>query len=453
MSETSRGLSRPDWETFINAHELTHVGVGCVDWEGRLRSKQYASEKILASAQLPITSAVFTGDPVEQPITTLALEDPANGYPDALINLDEAVGFKFPFDHGGDGLIMLGCITGDLADHCPRSMLQKELGRWQRIDRQVRGAFEIESYLLRETTRSMAGKSPEALCFSEAFARMMSFIEQSDASEFLNSLTSCCEVMGIKIRAVHGEHLRLLETALAPAQGVTICDHALLYKSIAKIVARRQHILASFMAQASAAAESAGAHLNLSFADGIGRSTLVDGDDLLLSDEGRFFIGGLQRYLPELMVCLAPNINSYKRFVPPNISPLNNTWDYENKTAAYRVAGSGADRRIEIRVPGADTHPYLALTAVLTAGRRGIGERAEPSAPSAGNAWSDSAPSGPPWPRDLSAAVSAWRGSALAKSTFGASFVEAYALTREWQLAAFARAVTDWELQTYAYNA
>ena len=106
--------------------------------------------------------------------------------------------------------------------------------------------------------------------------------------------------------------------------------------------------------------------------------------------------------------------------------------------------------RIEVRVPGADVNSYLALSAIVAAGRRGVALALEPTAPARGNAWDNDAPRGAPFPLALAAALGGWRNSALARETFGAEFVPEFAASRDWQLTQFARAVTDGEVRQFA---
>ena len=103
-----------------------------------------------------------------------------------------------------------------------------------------------------------------------------------------------------------------------------------------------------------------------------------------------------------------------------------------------------------MRVPGADVNSYLALSAIVAAGRRGVALALEPTAPARGNAWDNDAPRGAPFPLALAAALGGWRNSALARETFGAEFVPEFAASRDWQLTQFARAVTDGEVRQFA---
>ena len=74
------------------------------------------------------------------------------------------------------------------------------------------------------------------------------------------------------------------------------------------------------------------------------------------------------RHTRELTLLLAPNINSYKRFVRGSFAPTALVWGHDNRTCALRVVGHGKGMRVESRVAGGDVNPYLAFAALLAAG-------------------------------------------------------------------------------------
>src|SRR6202007_3207710 len=84
------------------------------------------------------------------------------------------------------------------------------------------------------------------------------------------------------------------------------------------------------------------------------------------------FIAGQLTLLRELTLLLAPNVNSYKRFVEGSFAPTTVAWGLDNRTCALRVVGSGHTLRVENRVPGGDVNPYLAVAALIAAGLHGI---------------------------------------------------------------------------------
>jgi len=431
---------------------LRHVLLGLVDWDGRLRAKHYSTADLADALMhgVAMTTAIFAQDPADQPILFGPFEDGSKGYPDGRLICDAQDARGVPFEHDGHGLLVLGAFDPPFAAYCPRAILARELAHWASRGLRVRGGYELEFRLLDETPRALAAKSVAELAYAPGFERMYGVVDQAAASTFLTTCAEWAERMGAPIASLHHEFKGLIEAALAVDSGMAIADNALMLRTLAAVLARRDGRLACFMARVAPQLQSAGAHLNLSLAAASSNAFADGGPDNPLV---RAFIAGLQRYLPELFVLCVPTVNSYKRFTPDCIAPLANSWGVNNKTVAYRLAGTeSAHARIEVRVPGADVNPHLALAAVLAAGRAGVDQKLEPSAACNGDAAAAGTPAGAPFPRDLAQAVAHWRASTCAAHTFGGDFVDAYARSREWQLHCFARAITDWELQNYARN-
>ena len=73
-------------------------------------------------------------------------------------------------------------------------------------------------------------------------------------------------------------------------------------------------------------------------------------------------------------------------------APTSAQWGYENRTTAIRIPGGDlASKRIEHRVAGGDTNPYLVMTAVLGSALLGVQKKLTPIKPVVNNAYSNSA--------------------------------------------------------------
>jgi glutamine synthetase len=196
----------------------------------------------------------------------------------------------------------------------------------------------------------------------------------------------------------------------------------------------------TFMAKFDAR-EGNSCHIHCSFRGTDGALVLADGQGL--SDVGRSFVAGQLKYMRELTLFLAPNINSYKRFVEGSFAPTALRWGRDNRTCAFRLVGHGASLRLENRIPGGDVNPYLATAAVVAAGLAGIEEQLELEPAFEGNAYDD--PAAVHVPTSLADARDLWVGSDFARRIFGDDVVDHYANMAAVELAAFGRAVTDWE--------
>jgi glutamine synthetase len=145
----------------------------------------------------------------------------------------------------------------------------------------------------------------------------------------------------------------------------------------------------------------------------------------------------------------APTINSYKRIGHGDWAPSNASWGFDNRTTAVRVIrGRIESARMELRVPGADTNPYLAMAAALASGLYGIKNKLKLEIPETiGNGYKTQKCD--VLPKDLMKATEKMAGSGIAKQLFGDAFVDHFTKTREWEWRQFAGQVTDWELKRY----
>jgi glutamine synthetase len=168
-----------------------------------------------------------------------------------------------------------------------------------------------------------------------------------------------------------------------------------------------------------------------------------------MSSTLRHYLAGQIELMREFTALVSPTINSYKRYVPGVWAPLRPCWGLENRTAALRVIGAGDPQaiRVEHRQPAADMNPYVAIAAALGAGLYGVEHELDLEPAVAGDAGQGSAAER--LPRTLKEATALLAQSSAARELFGEAFVDHYVRTREWEVARFERAVTDWELQRY----
>ena len=103
-----------------------------------------------------------------------------------------------------------------------------------------------------------------------------------------------------------------------------------------------------------------------------------------LSDEARWYIGGLLHHAPSLLAFTNPTLNSFHRLVPGYEAPVNLVYSQRNRSACIRIPITGNNpkaKRVEFRVPDPSCNPYLAFAAQMMAGLDGIRNRIEPAEP------------------------------------------------------------------------
>ena len=149
----------------------------------------------------------------------------------------------------------------------------------------------------------------------------------------------------------------------------------------------------------------------------------------------------------ELMPFLAPTVNSYKRYQAGSWAPTGLAWSYDNRTAGFRVIGHGKSLRIETRIPGADTNPYLAYAALLAAGLDGIRKQINPPSIFKGDVYT--AANLPQVPRTLRDAIDGLEKSDFAREAFGEDVLEHYLHFFKTEQSLYDNAVTNWERARY----
>ncbi len=224
------------------------------------------------------------------------------------------------------------------------------------------------------------------------------------------------------------------------------------FKTFMKVLAQQKDMMATFMAKWSNQHPGQSGHIHISLRDRADDTPAFfdDSEPFNMSRTMRQFVAGCRKYMPEVFAMVAPTVNSYARFAPDSLAPINATWGIENRTCALRViTGSPRIQRLEYRTAGADANPYLALAAVLASGLQGIEEGLELDRPVTGNAYHHATHRDLELPKSLGAAARLMSHSEMANMAFGEEFVEHYAQTRAQEDLRYRRAITDWELERY----
>src|SRR5260370_41768237 len=152
-------------------------------------------------------------------------------------------------------------------------------------------------------------------------------------------------------------------------------------------------------------------------------------------------------HIRELFAFYAPYPSSYKRYVAGSFAPTGIAWSVNNRTAGFRIVGSGSSLRIECRAAGADANVYLAFAATLAAGLDGIENEIEPPPMFEGDVYA--AQELPHVPHTLNESIAALDASLWARRVLGEDVVEHYLHFFRTEQRKFDAAVTDWARRRY----
>jgi len=160
---------------------------------------------------------------------------------------------------------------------------------------------------------------------------------------------------------------------------MSTADNIVTFKMAVKTIAKRHGYHATFMPKPKHGIHGSGMHMNFSlFKDGINIFS-DENDEIGLSREAYYFMGGLMKHIKAITAITNPIVNSYKRLVRGYEAPISITWSITNRTSLMRIPPErGKHTRIELQSPDAACNPYLAFAVCLAAGIDGIKNKIEP---------------------------------------------------------------------------
>jgi glutamine synthetase len=436
----------------VEERGLQHIKVGVFDNDGILRGKYIDRDKFFAALDkgFGFCNVVLGWDSNDQLYDNVTFTGWHTAYPDAQVRLLPETCRALPLE--GDMLLFLGEFSGAAEQVCPRAVLRRVLERAAGLGYSASAAAEFEFFVFNETPESVRAKGYRGLSNLTPGYFGYSMLRSGVHVELYQALLQLAAAMRMPIEGLHAETgPGVIEAALHYTEALEAADRAALFKTFAKVLAQRRGLMATFMAKWSQQLPGQSGHLHVSLVRGDGSAVFYDERaPQTISDELRWFVGGQQALMPELLAMVACNVNSYSRLVPGYWAPTAATWGIENRTCALRVIQGGpASQRVEYRIAAADINPYLAIAVAIGSGLWGIEHRIEPDEPITGNAYERRLPAKRQLPRTLGEAALRLARSQAAQQLFGAPFVAHFAASREWEEREFQRAVTDWELARY----
>lgn len=440
---------------YVKTHPSGMVKIAYSDTDGVLRGKYIATEKFLSLVEKDshFCDVIFGWDMADTAYNNVKFTGWHTGYPDAATRIDFNTFRKIPWE---DGLpFFLGEMSvgeKNAAAVCPRQLLKRILAEATELGFTPYAAQEFEWFNFAETPRSAAEKQYKNLVPLTPGMFGYSILRTSLKNDYFTDLFELLKKFDVPLEGIHTETgPGTYEAAILYAPILEAGDRAILFKTAVKEIAYRHGIMATFMAKISENLPGCGGHIHQSLWDKASKKNLFhDAEDPeKISECMKQYIAGQLFCLPDILPLYAPTVNSYKRLVEGGWAPTTLSWGFDNRTVALRVLNdSEHSTRLETRVVGADTNPYLAMAAALSSGLYGIKNRLElQQAPTIGNGYRNS--SNDHLPRTLDEATQKMKHSAVARSLFSENFIDHFVSTREWEWNQHLKAVTDWEYRRY----
>ena len=150
------------------------------------------------------------------------------------------------------------------------------------------------------------------------------------------------------------------------------------------------------------------------------------------------------------MPIYAPHVNSYKRLFATYGSPKNINWGIGNRSCGFRIPVSDKENlRVENRLAGSDTNPYLVFAANLASGYLGIKKKLPPTSETKESLFQQESTN---LPSNVNAAIHLFEEDKDLREIFGDKFVKTLAAMRKVEYLAYMEVVSPWEREYLLLN-
>ncbi|WP_108127222.1 glutamine synthetase family protein [Saccharospirillum mangrovi] len=436
---------------WLKDNRITEIECITPDQTGIARGKIQPTSKFINEGGIRLPESVLlqtaTGDyPDDDAYYNLL--DPADI--DMLLRPDENACFLVPWAEEPTAQVIHDCYDsmGNMINLSPRAVLRKVLSLYEDQGWRPIVAPEVEFYLTQRCTDPDLPLEPPIGRSGRKESGRQSFSIDA-ANEFdpiIDDIYDWCEAMELDIDTlIHEEGTAQMEFNFRHGEAMKLADQVFVFKRTVREAALKHKIGATFMAKPITGEPGSSMHIHQSLIDIKTGQNLFSNKDGSASPRFLNYIAGLQTYIPHMMPMFAPNVNSYRRYLPgaDGNAPVNIEWGEENRTCGLRVPNAPPEaRRVENRLPGSDTNPYLAMAANLACGYLGMMEDLKPRKPIAGRTADEADPD---VPFNLEAALEMMAENDTVRDILGAQFVDGFIATRWAEHEGFKRVISSWE--------
>ncbi len=441
------GATPETLRAWLTRHRISEVDCAVPDIAGVARGKTMPAEKFvkLDAVHLPISifHQTITGDYVgfDEDAQALYAESDLMMVPD-LSTIRPA-----PWASSPTAQVIHDATwqNGEPAGIAPRNVLKRVLGLYAQEGWRPVVAPELEFYLTKtnpdpdypleppigRSGRPGAGRQAYSLGAVDEYEKVVNDIYEFAERQYLKIDTIIQEggAAQLEINLLHGDPVHL-------------ADQVFLFKRTIREAAFRHGCYATFMAKPLENQPGSAMHIHQSITDAKTGKNIFTAEDGSPSKLFLQFLAGQQLFLPTATCLFAPYVNSYRRMVPGSASPINVEWGHDNRSAGLRIPISPESaRRVENRLAGADSNPYLAIAGSLACGYLGMKNGLEPREPVTGNAYRNQHQ----LPRGLLESLIEFEDSAQLHEILGKRFCHVYMQLKRSEFEEFMRVISPWE--------
>lgn len=436
--------------SYLKENKITEVECVISDMTGIARGKIAPVAKFIDEKGMRMPESVLlqtvTGDYVDDEIYDSLLDKADIDF--VCVPDDKAI-FMLPWCIEATAQVIHDTYDkmGNPIELSPRNLLKKVLKLYEDKGWKPVVAPEMEFYLTKPNEDPDIPLSPPIGRSGrrESGRQSFSIDAANEYDPLFEDMYDWCEAQGLDIDTlIHEEGTAQMEINFSHGDALSLADQVFVFKRTLREAALKHNVCATFMAKPVTDEPGSAMHIHQSVVDAKTGKNIFTNEDGTKSAKFLSYIGGLQKYIPELLPLMAPNVNSFRRFLPGTSAPVNLEWGDENRTCGLRIPESSPqNRRIENRIAGADANSYLAIAATLLCGFMGMVEDVKPSTPVQGRANENRL--GNSLPLTLEEALAVMSESLAVREYLGETFTNGYIAVKQADLENYRRVISSWE--------
>ncbi len=438
-------------QTYLEQNRLDEVECVIADLPGIARGKAVPAGKWEKQSSFHLPNSIFfqtiTGDWGEAAGPDGFLE------PDMVMKPDLSTTTAAPWADDGTLQVIHDAFDqkGAPVPFAPRNVLRRVVELYNAEGWTPIVAPEMEFYLVARNIdpakeiEPMMGRTGRPAAGRQAYS--MSAVD--DYGPVIDDIYEYAEIQGFEIDGIAQEGgAGQLEINLRHGNPIKLADEVFFFKRLIREAALKHDCFATFMAKPIEGEPGSAMHIHHSVLDAKGNN-IFTGRQGGETDAFFHFIGGLQEHMPSVIAMIAPYVNSYRRYVRDHAAPINLEWGRDNRTTGIRIPVSPPEaRRIENRLAGMDSNPYLCIAASLACGYLGLKNEIRPDKRWHGDAYEseDEVPQG------LYAALDMFDEAKDIHDVLGPDFARVYSIVKRAEYNEFLQVISPWEREHLLLN-
>lgn len=449
----SGNLSLEELSARVSSGDIDTVLACQVDMQGRLMGKRFHAQYFLDSAvdETHSCNYLLATDMEMETVVGYKASSWRKGYGDYTMKPDLGTLRLTPWLEGTALVIcdVLDPGSHEEVAHSPRAILKKQVSRLENMGLKAMMASELEFFLFKDSFEQAQAKGYNNLQTISTYNEDYHIFQTSKEEDVMRELRNGLFGAGIEVECSKGEaSAGQEEINVKYDQALTAADHHVIIKNACKEIAWSKEKSVTFMAKWHDDSAGNSSHIHQSLWTLDGQASFSDANSKHgMSNLMGHYVAGLLKYASEITFFLAPNVNSYKRFVSGTFAPTKAVWSLDNRTAGYRLCGANTEAvRIECRVGGGDLNPYLAFAALLAAGIKGVEEKLPLPEEFTGDAYNPESDV-QEIPKTLRSAVELLDHSSMLREAFSDDVIDHYVHAGRHEQSEYDRRVTDWEVK------